>query len=275
MTLLAPEQAARVLCGPGAASVVLPWDGPEVAALLAGAPADGPVTRALGEAAVVVAYSRSAPLLRVLSARARRLLAHDPAPPTGGPHAARWLARAVEPLLDGATVEPHEGSALAFTDAERAEAAAHTSDLPGSFVAVHAGSGTPAKNWPFERFVEAARALAAGRPWLLALGPAEPDLAAPADAVLARDWPLRRLGAALARAGVFLGNDAGVSHLAAAAGAPTLALFGPTDPLLWAPVGPRVATLRAPDGSLVELDAEAVVAAARALRSAASGPPSG
>ncbi len=97
----------------------------------------------------------------------------------------------------------------------------------------------------------------------------------PADAVLARDWPLRLLGAALARAGVFLGNDAGVSHLAAAVGAPTLALFGPTDPALWAPVGPRVKTLRAPGGSLVDLELEAVLAAARALRSAASGPPSG
>ena len=74
------------------------------------------------------------------------------------------------------------------------------------------------------------------------------------------------LGAALARAGLFLGNDAGVSHLAAATGAPTLALFGPTDPALWAPVGPRVATLRAPSASLAALDLEAVVAAGAAAQ---------
>ena len=61
---------------------------------------------------------------------------------------------------------------------------------------------------------------------------------------------MRTLGAALSRAGLFLGNDSGASHLAAASGAPTLALFGPTDPALWAPVGPSVATLRAPRGVL-------------------------
>ena len=145
---------------------------------------------------------------------------------------------------------------------------------------MHPGSGSTAKNWPLARFVEAARALAAGRPWLLVAGPAERELTPPPDAVLAREWPLRRLGAALAGARLFLGNDAGVSHLAAAAGAPTLALFGPTDPALWAPVGPCVRTLRSPDGSLAALGVDAVLAAARSLerkrlRSAASGPPSG
>jgi ADP-heptose:LPS heptosyltransferase len=125
------------------------------------------------------------------------------------------------------------------------------------------------------RFVDAARALAGGQRWLLVAGPAEREVEAPSDAVPARDWPLRVLGAALARALVFLGNDAGVSHLAAAVGAPTLALFGPTDPALWAPVGPLVKTLRASGGSLVDLEVEEVLAAARAIRSAASGPPSG
>ncbi len=88
---------------------------------------------------------------------------------------------------------------------------------------------------------------------------------------------MRTLGAALSRAGLFLGNDSGASHLAAASGAPTLALFGPTDPALWAPVGPSVATLRAPRGVLADLTVDEVERAALGLRatSAASGPPSG
>ncbi len=87
-----------------------------------------------------------------------------------------------------------------------------------------------------------------------------PDLE---GSVVARDWPVRTLGAALSRAGLFLGNDSGASHLAAASGAPTLALFGPTDPARWAPVGPSVATLRAPGGVLANLSVDAVAEVAR------------
>ncbi len=47
----------------------------------------------------------------------------------------------------------------------------------------------------------------------------------------------------LRHAGLFVGNDSGLSHLAAVVGAPTLVLFGPTDPRLWAPIGPRVTVL--------------------------------
>jgi hypothetical protein len=272
--LLAPSPTASVLVGPGAACEALPSDGPELAQLLAGTGGTGPVARAIGEADLVVAFTRSAPLLDALSARARRLLSQDPAPPLAGPHAARWLARALEPVV-GEGAGGSDAGILSFTDAERAEAREHMRDLPERFVAIHPGSGSPSKNWPLARFVAAARALAEGSPWLFVAGPAEPDVEAPADAVVARDWPLRRLGAALGRAGLFLGNDAGVSHLAAAAGAPTLALFGPTDPALWAPVGPRTETLRAPTAALGDLDLEPVLAAARALRSAESGLPSG
>jgi ADP-heptose:LPS heptosyltransferase len=52
-----------------------------------------------------------------------------------------------------------------------------------------------------------------------------------------RDLPLPQLAAKLAAAALYIGNDSGVTHLAAAAGAPTIALFGPTDPATWAPIG--------------------------------------
>lgn len=265
--LLAPASAADALVGPGAAESALPADGTELAAALAHGFADGEVARALDTADLVVAYSRSAPLLERLAARARRLIVHDPSPPAGGPHAAIWLLQAIAPLAcappaTGALEDP-----LAFTDAEKSDAEARTRVLPESFLALHPGSGSPGKNWPLDRFLAAARALANGRPWLFVAGPAETALMAPPEAVVAREWPLRVLGAALARASLFLGNDSGVSHLAAAAGAPTLALFGPTDPALWAPLGPRVTTLRAAAGNLSGLAVDEVVAAARHLRS--------
>lgn len=54
---------------------------------------------------------------------------------------------------------------------------------------------------------------------------------------------LPTLAGMLARARLFLGHDSGVSHLAAAIGTPTVALFGPTDPSQWAPLGDHVSVI--------------------------------
>ncbi|HSD29004.1 MAG TPA: glycosyltransferase family 9 protein, partial [Vicinamibacteria bacterium] len=117
---------------------------------------------------------------------------------------------------------------------------------------------------------EAAQRLSPGRSWLLLLGPAEVDVSPPPGALVARGLPLRRLGAVLARAGLFLGNDSGVAHLAAACGTRTLALFGPTDPAQWSPVGRAVRTLRAASGRLDDLEVDDVLAAAGRLSSKAT-----
>ncbi|MCG6922248.1 MAG: glycosyltransferase family 9 protein, partial [Acidobacteria bacterium] len=144
--------------------------------------------------------------------------------------------------------------------------------LPPGFLAIHPGSGSPAKNWPTDRFVALVHAHAGKRPWLLVVGPADEDAAAPLcvlpGCVPVRDMPIRVLGALLGRAGLYVGNDSGVSHLAAAAGAPTLALFGPTDPAVWAPLGPGVETVRSPNMKMEGLDLAAVSAALARLWSA-------
>ena len=70
--------------------------------------------------------------------------------------------------------------------------------------------------------------------------------------------PLHVLGAVLQRCSFFVGHDSGISHLAAAAGAKCLLLFGPTDPAVWAPTNPDVNVLRAPDGLLQNLSVEMV-----------------
>ena len=64
--------------------------------------------------------------------------------------------------------------------------------------------------------------------------------------VVLRDDPPSRLKGVLARCGLFLGNDGGVTHLAALMGVPTVAVFGPSDPVRWAPRGPRVQVVRSP-----------------------------
>lgn len=260
---------------------LLPWDGPELASRLARRATSGPLAAILARADAVVAYTRAGSLAQALRPRSGRLFQHDPSPPPGGPHAAWWLARplaalGLRPAAERSTSEAPPPD-LHFSSAEHAAAAALLSALPPRFLAVHPGSGSPTKCWPPDRFAELAARLAKGSPFLVVLGPAEERQRCDdvPGAVTARELPLRTLGALLSHAGLFVGNDSGVSHLAAACGAPTLALFGPTDPALWAPVGRRVQCLRAPDGTLEALTTDAVAEQASGLTSAASGPPRG
>ena len=251
--------------GPGAGEVrsVLALDGPEVTALLSG-------ERRLDEDEApdaVLALTRDRDLLAVVAPRCALLLQRDPAPPRGV-HASRWSAEPARAL--GALPDP-DPPVLCFTAAEEAAATAILARLPPRFLAVHPGAGSPAKAWPAGRFAALVRRHAVGHGWLLVAGPADADAARPLlslpGAVVARELPLRVLAAAVSRAGLFVGNDSGVSHLAAAAGAPTLALFGPTDPVQWSPVGPRVETLSSPDGVMGGLTLSRVSAAVGRLQS--------
>ncbi len=57
-------------------------------------------------------------------------------------------------------------------------------------------------------------------------------------------------------ADLYLGNDSGITHLAAASGTPTIALFGPTDPQVWGPKGPQVSIIRWQPGNSFNEQAE-------------------
>jgi heptosyltransferase-2 len=120
-------------------------------------------------------------------------------------------------------------------------------------VAIHPGSGSAAKNWPDDRWRELMARLDA--PVLLVLGEAERERWNAQDLTLlpsphgqrrevADCLPLPALAAALRQCRLFLGHDSGLSHLAAAVGRPCVLLFGPTDPAMWAPPGPRVRVIR-------------------------------
>ena len=71
--------------------------------------------------------------------------------------------------------------------------------------------------------------------------------------------PLPLLGSVLSRCSLFIGHDSGVSHLAAAAGARCLLIFGPTNPDVWAPANDAVEVLRANDAQISSLETELVL----------------
>jgi heptosyltransferase-3 len=133
---------------------------------------------------------------------------------------------------------------------------------------IHPGSGSPRKNWPLDRFLAvAARALTAGHEPLFLLGEVEQGLAdAIADAGYAAriEAPLDELVDLLADAGAYLGNDSGISHLAAACGCPSVVLFGPSDPGQWAPRG-CVKILRSPRDDIAALPVSSAWSALQAI----------
>jgi heptosyltransferase III len=271
VSLLAPSSAGRALVGAGAGEVeaVLPWEAASVASLFTDGGAIASETRAaLSPFDAVLAYTSSPALVQALGTTGARVVVHPPHPPDGGPHAARWFAEPVVAFGADLAASP---PLLVATRAEAGAARPWLDRLGGAgFLAVHPGSGSPRKNWPAERFASVVSAIANGAPWLLVEGPADAAtttaLARLPSVVHAREIPVRVLSALLARAGLYVGNDSGVSHLAAAWGAPVLALFGPTDPAVWAPVGSRVTAIRSPDHAMTGLAVETALAAARTRR---------
>jgi heptosyltransferase-3 len=110
---------------------------------------------------------------------------------------------------------------------------------PQNFAVIHPFSGGPKKNWPLAKFQALASGLGRAMPVRWCAGPEDPALPG-----AARFDDLYELACWLARARLYIGNDSGITHLAAAVGTPVLALFGPTDPAVWAPRGPNVRIAR-------------------------------
>jgi heptosyltransferase-2 len=137
-------------------------------------------------------------------------------------------------------------------------------------VAVHPGAGKAKNRWPTSKFAHVANELHTnqGAQIVVIGGPSDAEVLSAmlkelkfAPVVLAGE-SIGRVAAVMNRLSLFICNDTGVLHVAAAIGCPTLALFGPTDPLLWAPMADCVRVLRAPGFKMDRLEEEAVLAAA-------------
>jgi ADP-heptose:LPS heptosyltransferase len=120
---------------------------------------------------------------------------------------------------------------------------------------IHPGSGGAAKCWPVDRFLELASQLSdLAIAWMV--GPVECERAPDAvDAIrkhasryhhdVITEPDLGSAVCSLACANLYLGNDSGMTHMAAAARCEVIALFGPTDPAIWRPLGKSVRVIAA------------------------------
>lgn len=161
---------------------------------------------------------------------------------------------------------PPPGPRLWIDAAAEAEADRLLPSGDAPFLAVGPTANWPGKEWPVDRFAALAErltgrygplagarvaVLAAGpereraRPLLDALGPRAIDLTGRTDPLAA--------AACIRRAALYVGNDSGLMHIAAAAGTPTLGLFGPGFPETYGPWGrlARVVVGTVPRASLL------------------------
>jgi heptosyltransferase-2 len=186
-------------------------------------------------------------------------------------HAARQLARPIEQL--GISIV--DLAERIFPSPEDREFAREfLASVQPPIIAIHPGSGSHEKNWPLENWID-----------LFSPGSRFADLkdlvviSGEADEAqkdqLQREWknrdvhfasnlPLPRLAAVL-ESSIFIGHDSGISHLAVAAGANCILLFGPTDPDVWAPTNENVQVLKPPSGRLDDLNTRTVEGALAGL----------
>lgn len=268
--LVAPGERGMFLCREGWADRAFDWDRSAFSWLFS--PAEGeppPVLRAVfGGSDIVVSYqdftdpddlSLFEERLHVLAPAAGKV--YCPSRPPAGQHVHinEWLLRAAAAFFGryGLLGDYDMNFERLLTARIRLSAPFPPFAMQAPYVVMHPGSGSTGKNWPLAGFVELGRRLlstngngkeARFRSLVVTSGEADGDLgvrlaAAVPGAILASTPTLVELAPLLANAGLYVGNDSGVSHLAAslknaADGVPCCAvIFGTSDARVWGPAG--------------------------------------
>lgn len=142
-------------------------------------------------------------------------------------------------------------------------------------IGMHPGAGKVPNRWPTERFARLAERLQqdAGVKIFITCGPMDTKVVETLlanlkiKATVCRNFSLTQLAAFMQKMRLYITNDTGTMHLAAAAGVPTLSLFGPTDPAQWAPPGALHRFLAAKDGNIQSISLEEVTTLAKVMLS--------
>jgi heptosyltransferase-3 len=242
--------------GPAYADRVTSIDEARFAGLFSGAGGAeaGPLAAYLSRFDLAVSFlgAPDSDFARALGALVKRVL-FIAAPAPGQGHACRQFIQQLAPL----GIAPADWRPRVYVEPERRVRARQLLDVlgrpeAGAPVLVHPGSGSPRKNWAPARFAGLIARFREARFDVAAIVGEADEVAArsvqdqlgPQALPILEQLPLPELAGVLNAARLFVGNDSGVSHLAAAVGAPALCFFGPTDPAVWAPVGEPTRVLR-------------------------------
>jgi heptosyltransferase-3 len=136
--------------------------------------------------------------------------------------------------------------------------------LPRTRLIFHVGSGSPAKNWSVACWSALVKRLEERFDELMLVS-GEADAVPTAEFLrqyqspklkVRSHLPILDLTHELAAADFFIGHDTGLTHLAAALTIPTVALFGPTDPVIWRPLGEHVTVIASEDNTMGSIAVE-------------------
>lgn len=130
---------------------------------------------------------------------------------------------------------------------------------------LHPAASAPDKTWPADRFLGVARRLHQMGFDPVAIGGPGDDLSRFSEFRTLSGAPLSEVKSLLAGASLFVGNDSGPAHMAAAFGAPVVVLFGSSDPVVWAPWRTAGEVLTSP-GGIAAIDESSVMDAIGRLR---------
>ena len=207
---------------------------------------DAGIRNLLGNYARILAFSLSADLEKAIHQNTDRpcLRVHPRPPARERIHVADFLIQKIEA---GGLIETADAND-AVSGWHRKQARRARSSIDRSKIIIHPGAGSIRKRWPLTNFLDLAdRLQKRGLQPQFVCGPAEPDLIGKIRHQGRQTHTfndLTDLADGLEPAGGYIGNDSGVSHLAAFLGIPSVIIFGPADPLRWKPTGPRIQIVR-------------------------------
>lgn len=254
LTFAGQARLGRFLAGTGLVDEALSFEGLGLEALFAGDSVAPSLRSRLARFDRVVSWfgARAEPFPERLRSIVPEALIAPPVP-EGEPSPTVW-EHLLATLAPWGVAEPPWRAPLSLPEAWRAEARLTLSRLGADgrqLLVVHPGAGGKWKLWPAEGFARVIRlvVLEAGCQLLIHQGPADRDAVEQLSSALdlptlvLSEPPLDLLAAVLQEASAYLGTDSGVSHLAAAVGAPAVILFSPTMRSRWAPWSPTALPL--------------------------------
>lgn len=192
-----------------------------------------------------------------------------PAPAARAKHAVVQFLDALTPFVGLSGESGHSIPRVELSAEDRHEGERLVQKLLGQSerpMVVHPGSGGRQKNWPPELFAKTIRLFRqAGYEAILLQGEADEEAVREVlhsleteQVVVLKGASLVQVAGVIACAQLVIGNDSGISHLAAAMGTPLVCLFGPTDPAVWRPLGANVRVLTFEEATPERVSAEGI-----------------